>query len=108
MRRKAQAFGSFAHGVSLPGADLDVVVSGIMTPISRGGGEFLRVPQSCCLLCGSRDADLARGGEFGVPFVVHASGVPTSLHGIWMGWRHQVMGCVGPWPPTIDRMTTEP
>jgi hypothetical protein len=37
-RRALQAFGSFAHGVSLPGADLDVVVSGVMTPISRGGG----------------------------------------------------------------------
>lgn len=42
-RRVVQAFGSFAHGVSLPGADLDVVVSGIMTPISRGGGELLSV-----------------------------------------------------------------
>lgn len=41
MRRKVQAFGSFSHGVSLPGADLDIVVSGIMTPISRGGGELL-------------------------------------------------------------------
>lgn len=58
VRRKALAFGSFAHGVSLPGADLDVVVSGIMTPISRGGGEYLLVPQSCCSLCGSRDAIL--------------------------------------------------
>lgn len=42
-RRKVQAFGSFVHGISLPGADLDVVVSGLMTPISRGGGEWLGV-----------------------------------------------------------------
>lgn len=42
-RRAVQAFGSFAHSVSLPGADLDIVVSGIMTPISRGGGELFSV-----------------------------------------------------------------
>lgn len=38
-RRQVAPFGSFVSGVSLPGADLDVVVSGVMTPISRGGGR---------------------------------------------------------------------
>jgi hypothetical protein len=42
-RRRVQPFGSCGHGVSLPGADLDVVVTGLMTPIARGGGERVAV-----------------------------------------------------------------
>lgn len=41
-RRRLAPFGSYVHGIGLPGADLDLVVSGLMSPIARGGGERWR------------------------------------------------------------------
>lgn len=47
-------FGSFVHGVGLPGADLDLVVTGMMSPIARGGGGLpvlLGLLFSVCGVC---------------------------------------------------------
>ena len=33
-------FGSYVHGLGLPGADLDLVVTGVIHPSARGGGAL--------------------------------------------------------------------